>query len=287
MTKPDNGLKITGPVSPLAPLATGLEPGGRLERPLRAILFDVYGTLFISASGDISTARSQPAVNRQVADLLAETGREETPTELYQQFREAIAAAHARRKEEGIDYPEVEIDRIWAKVLKLDDLAEARKFALDFEMAVNPVYPMPHAAELLRQIRSIGLPAGIISNAQFYTPLIFEYFLDGLPEETWAAPDLVFYSYRHGYGKPSRYMFEKAVAALKDRQINPDQVLYLGNDQRNDIRPARACGFQTALFAGDARSLRLRETDQQDAGIQPNLIITDLAQLAPHLPRSG
>ena len=47
---------------------------------------------------------------------------------------------------------------------------------------------------------------------------------------------------------------------------------------RNDIAPAAALGFRTALFAGDRRSLRLREEDA--LGVTPDAIITSLDQIA-------
>jgi putative hydrolase of the HAD superfamily len=53
----------------------------------------------------------------------------------------------------------------------------------------------------------------------------------------------------------------------------------VGNDIFNDILPAAAEGFQTALFAGDRRSLRLRSEDARCAGVQPDLVITDWRQI--------
>jgi putative hydrolase of the HAD superfamily len=48
---------------------------------------------------------------------------------------------------------------------------------------------------------------------------------------------------------------------------------------RNDIRPAKAAGFQTALFAGDRRSLRKRPDDACCRHLLPDMIVTDLRQL--------
>jgi len=48
---------------------------------------------------------------------------------------------------------------------------------------------------------------------------------------------------------------------------------------RNDMGPAARLGFRTALFAGDARSLRRREGDPWCAGIVPDLVVTDLVDL--------
>ena len=38
---------------PLKPLSSGSKIQGRLKKPVRAVLFDIYGTLFISGSGDL------------------------------------------------------------------------------------------------------------------------------------------------------------------------------------------------------------------------------------------
>jgi putative hydrolase of the HAD superfamily len=65
--------------------------------------------------------------------------------------------------------------------------------------------------------------------------------------------------------------------------ISRTSVLYVGNDMRNDILPATKTGFQTALFAGDRRSLRLREDDPQCKNVVPNLVITDLIQILEHV----
>ena len=44
-------------IKPMAPEPTHLEQRGQLKEKIRCILFDVYGTLFISGSGDISIAK--------------------------------------------------------------------------------------------------------------------------------------------------------------------------------------------------------------------------------------
>ena len=65
--------------------------------------------------------------------------------------------------------------------------------------------------------------------------------------------------------------------------VSPHAVLYVGNDMLNDMLPAAAAGFQTALFAGDARSLRLRETDPRCIDVSPDIVLTDLSQLIEHI----
>jgi putative hydrolase of the HAD superfamily len=61
--------------------------------------------------------------------------------------------------------------------------------------------------------------------------------------------------------------------------IYADEILFVGNDMYRDIYPAYRAGFKTALFAGDAKSLRLREDKTELQTITPDFIITDLMQL--------
>jgi len=263
---------------PMEPVPTGMKPGGRLERPVKCILFDVYGTLLISAAGDIGPARKSALASKAFQTIL-NTFRVSTPAEqvLESYFRE-IRAAHQRAKAKGVDYPEVHIDRIWARILETENMYRAKRFSLEFELMANPVFPMPHLELLLAACRQAGLIMGIISNAQFYTPLLFQWFLKGDPAALGFSRDLLLYSYEVGCAKPSPGLFKLAVGRLGKRGISPGSVLYIGNDEKKDILPAKQAGFQTALFAGDARSLRLGENRSR-----ADLIITDLHQLPAHL----
>jgi putative hydrolase of the HAD superfamily len=74
-------------------------------------------------------------------------------------------------------------------------------------------------------------------------------------------------------------MYRLAVDSLSKRGISPESVLYVGNDMRNDIAPAARCGFRTALFAGDARSLRLRPDEPLCDGVNADIVVKELADL--------
>ncbi len=172
-------------------------------------------------------------------------------------------------------------------MLGINETEKVRRFALGFELIVNPVWPMPHLNRLITASRDAGLTIGIISNAQFYTPLLFHYFCGALPENLGFHPELIVYSYVFGRAKPSPMLFDAAAKRLRSRQIFPENTLYIGNDMRNDICAARAVGFQTALFSGDARSLRLRSDDSCCIDLVPDLYITDLNQLPGHFRNPG
>ncbi|RLC08935.1 MAG: HAD family hydrolase [Deltaproteobacteria bacterium] len=266
-------------IRPLLPIPTVLHQRGLMEERVKCILFDIYGTLFISASGDISIAQEQSPKMRELEQLLLNHQIRKTPQTLLQALFQEIERKHAQLRHQGTDYPEVDIVRIWMHVLNDDHSGRIRKFAAEFEMLINPVYPMPRLREMLSAFRKRKMLMGIISNAQFYTPYLFQWFLDSTPEALGFSPDLTFFSYQFGYAKPSAFLFHKAADALEPAGISPHSVLYVGNDMLNDIMPAMKTGFKTALFAGDNRSLRLREAHALCKDISPDLVITDIGQL--------
>lgn len=58
-----------------------------------------------------------------------------------------------------------------------------------------------------------------------------------------------------------------------------NEILFVGNDMLKDIYPAQQLGIRTALFAGDARSLRLRKEDPLLNGVVPDFTINNLEQI--------
>lgn len=270
-------------VTPLSPQPTGLSPRGRLAQKMDCILFDIYGTLFISAAGDISLARQTSPQKSKLEHLLAKFEVDISPRSLIDKLHQTIEAQHRERINSGIDTPEIEIDKIWLQILKFDDIERARQFAIEYELIANPVFPMPHLSKLLAACKQQNCPMGLVSNAQFFTPLLFDWFLDADTAHLGFDSELIFLSYQIGYAKPSKKLFETAAAALNAKGIATSSTLMVGNDMLNDIYPAKQLGFQTALFAGDARSLRLRADDPRCRNLSADLILTDLEQLIGYI----
>ncbi|MDR1239540.1 MAG: HAD family hydrolase [Treponema sp.] len=261
--------------------------------PPRAVLFDVYGTLFCSAAGDIGT-EGEPGTGGpgRREDLLEELAEEYAPglsgTDLRGFFEQGVRVFHRELAEKTV-FPELRVEELWARFLEGreaggDPARRSRELALRYELAVNPVWPMPGAEETLRALaRSPGI-LGIISNAQFYTPLLFEAFFGSPPEALGFDPALLIYSFEAGEAKPAPGLFRRAAERLAERGAAPAQCLYVGNDMFKDIYGAASAGFKTALFAGDGRSLRLREGEERLRGLRPNRIIRRLAELAELSP---
>jgi putative hydrolase of the HAD superfamily len=277
------------PVPPLPPDYEELVyPGGRPAPVpgIRALIFDIYGTLFISEAGDIGAG---PGYMRGNLDSLAlRFGGAYTGEELKEYFRSAVSKTHEELFAKT-PYPEVRVEEIWAGFLKQTDSLPAsepgvfaispEELAVRYELAVNPVYTMPGASETIGALKEAGLVLGLISNAQFFTPLLFDALLGASPVRLGFDPHISIYSYETGEAKPSPALFAKAKARLSSLGIAPEAVLYVGNDMLNDVYAASSSGFKTLLFAGDGRSLRLREDNRLVRNVRPDAVIRSLADI--------
>lgn len=277
----------------LRPQPTGLPARLAALPDIRAVIFDIYGTLLISGSGDIGPASAEQS-EQALREALSAAG---LPVErigdnscAVEILVDSIQEAQALRRDEGIEFPEVDIIAVWRQVLRKlfkQDLdlaatdAQLRRLAVEYECRTNPVWPMPGLRDTLDALRAAGRQLGIVSNAQFYTPLMFPALLNATADELGFDPRLCAWSYEALQGKPSVSLFQQVLNELAmDYGIRPRQTLYVGNDMLKDIWPATQLGFKTALFAGDRRSLRLREDDERCQGLKPDLVIDRLPQLS-------
>jgi len=277
---------VRGLSKPLQPIPTGYPVRMKQDR-CRAVIFDVYGTMLISAAGDVGTD-SALGNNKALRLALADGGWDPDllpgDGNIVEILREQINMTHRLKRNQGVEFPEVDIQRIWRQVLALlqleaGDGRRIRKLALSYECRVNPSWTMPNLVETVHELMTRGTVLGIISNAQFYSPIICEALMGSSLDRFGFDDDLCIWSYREGEGKPSAHIFAQLSRRLRDRSIQPQETLMVGNDMFKDIFPAVQLGFQTALFAGDRRSLRLRQDHEQAGSLTPDMVINDLLQL--------
>ncbi len=277
---------------PQSPRPTGCEPVLARLPDIRAVLFDIYGTLFVSGAGSIG-ATSRTFTGTAFSAALDSVGLAyHGPGDAgVERFTGIVRDLHAAARQSGCEYPEVDVLDVWHRTLAalMEDglLAQTdvsreqlTRLAVEFEGRTNPVWPMPHVLDCCRALHAQGILLGVISNAQFYTPALFPAFFDKTLEELGFDPELQFYSYRFSAAKPGLSMHLAARETLARRGIAPGATVYVGNDLHKDVITAARVGFRTALFAGDQRSLRLTPCPDH-ADIVPDLVLTDLAQLPP------
>lgn len=113
------------------------------------------------------------------------------------------------------------------------------------------------------QAYSTELPLGIISNFTGNLELIMEEFSI---RSLFSAVTESFYA---GSSKPEHKIFH---AALAKQPFSPGECLYVGDNPKNDIEPAKSLGIKTAL---------IYEASRRDCGA--DAYIRHLSELAPYL----
>lgn len=257
---------------------------------VKAVIFDVYGTLISSGAGDISLA--QPASqNDLIHRLLQNAGLKlaNASTNYAAQLNQKIQRRHQEARRQRIDFPEVDILEVWGTLIrrwtcqnsiKPPDLFQIRRLAVEYECAVNPVWPNEGCREIIDYCRRAGLCLGIVSNAQFYTPLMLEALLGKTPSALGFSPALQLWSYLEKRAKPDPALCEAIARRLQSQfRIQRKETIFIGNDMLKDIWPAQQAGFRGVLFAGDRRSLRLRLDDVRCRNLKPYAVITSLSQI--------
>lgn len=273
---------------PLSPLATDVIAELQPLSDVRAVVFDVYGTLVISGSGDVGSADSTGS-DTNIRLAMAAAGIDAPADQLpaVADLHQQIQHLNDGRRSESCPYPEVDIVEVWRRTLDRCGIElpphvskSVVRLAADYEARANPTWPMPEAAELLSQLREAGIFLGIVSNAQIFTPVLVENLAaaESLPAAGFDL-DLCVFSNRFRQAKPGPRMFDVLREGLARRGISPPQAVYVGNDMLNDVWAASQSGMRTAWFAGDARSCRQREDDPRCRSLRPDVVLTNLMQL--------
>ncbi len=282
----------------LEPIPTTFCPNLKTDsgQKIKAVIFDIYGTLLISSSGDIDQAslsgdNMRSAMEAGGFDL--QSCQPGVCTFLLDQLQEQIAIQHNELRLQGHPFPDVDIFKVWEgmfaaaeeqKLLKRLGSESLVDTIFVFEILSNKVYPMPGMKEVLNALTLKGIPLGIVSNAQFYTPIIMNYFLTGefTPRQDIELfdKDLSVFSFKELRAKPDTALFDPIKTTLENKyKIQASEAVFVGNDMLKDVYTATNSGLKTILFAGDERSLRLREKDARVKGMFPDFIINDLSQL--------
>ncbi len=275
---------------------------------VKVVLWDVYGTICGVGVGDLEQSLGNQGRLSQAAGFLAEeygiTGTlskvepgKKAGVVLAELYHRYIDESHSQSRTRGVEYPEVVIERIWLRILRdcrqwgykrsfdEPELHTAYRWAYFFDSAMQHTYLLPGAAGTLRALAEKELVQGIISNAQFYTPLHLRRLLrkaEGRDEFELAeffSEQLTILSYEMGCSKPNPAGFEHVKVILSSLGIGPDRILYVGNDMLNDIWAAKQHGMRTALWAVDGGSVVWRDDDERCNDSPPDAVITEAGQL--------
>lgn len=225
---------------------------GDRDLTIRAVIFDVYGTL-------LEVGPPPADADARWRTLFEEILRMEPPLSR-QQFAEActrvIARHHELARSRGIPWPEVWWPAIVAEVLPhIAQLPETQQQEFLFRQTQtwHTTQLRAEAAEAIRRFRARGCLLGIASNSQAYTLRELQEGLagQGLTFDIFER-DLCFWSFQHGFSKPDPHVFQILTVRLAARGIAPPQTLMVGDRPDHDLEPARAYGWQTWHLSASA-----------------------------------
>lgn len=279
---------------PLNLKKTGTKPVLKKLSGIKAVVFDFYGTLFISGVGDIGIDDGKSDAGL-LLDALKGAGISVNNSlagkRCLELYNEVVTSEVQEIKSRGIPYPEPDIRKIWEIVLNrlyAEGLIATdtytnhhNQMAVEFEARMNPIWPMPDLHETLNSLKNKQLKLGIISNSQFYTPIAFEALAGKSLTELGFSTELLHWSFDAAMKKPGLPFYKQFLIKAEKAfpQLKAENYLYVGNDMLKDVYPANHFGMKTALFAGDQRSLKWRKEDSRTKDLKPDLIITELKQI--------
>jgi hypothetical protein len=277
---------------------------------VRVVTWNVYGTLLAISGGDLYFQHPEKFVMDLALDKTLEefkmwgsmTRKPGQPAAyLGQMYSDVLTKMRIVPSVGGEKYPEINVHKLWEEIIKkllqkdyqfdagfYGSLNEfSRKVAYFFHASLQGTVCYPGAASALRRVAASGRAQGLLASGQCFTIAQLQHTLtrecpaarlDGLLD-----PALCVISYEQRARKPSERLFRHLLSVLEARGIAPGNVLHVGSRLSDDVAPARRLGMRTALFAGDKASLDAPADRLKDPGQRPDLLLTELDQLADAL----
>jgi FMN phosphatase YigB (HAD superfamily) len=273
---------------------------------VRALAFDVYGTLLRISDGQLllqhpQTLRMEIALEKTIKEFNMWNSMTRRPgaawegmivryTRVLDELR--LSTTHAIG-----DLPEVDTALLWMKLIRqlqqkgysyeestYGDLEHfSEKVAFFFHSCLQGVEAQDDALPTLRSLAGVGRRLGLIADAQRFTPIqtLRAFRRQGTLRslDELFDPALVTVSFREGIRKPSRSLYSRALDRFRRMGIAASQVLYVGTRLRDDVAVAREAGMQTALLATDKISLSATREELADPELRPDRLLTSLSQL--------
>jgi FMN phosphatase YigB (HAD superfamily) len=277
---------------------------------VRAVLWNVYGTLLSISGGELLFEHLQSVIQSVALDktlqefkMWASMSRKpgqpaDYLAQLYKQVLLEQSLSGQSFPGGGEKYPEVASERVWEALIKklltkdykwdagfFGSLNEfSRKVAYFFHASLQATACYPDAAYALRHVAEAGLMQGLLADGQCFTLTQLQRGLARQDES--AKVDELFgaeerwLSYEIRGRKPSERLFRAAFLALTERGLDTGQILHVGSRMVQDLAPAKRLGMRTALFAGDKASLNATIEQLKENNSRPDVLLTELSQIA-------
>ncbi|MCY2962712.1 MAG: HAD family hydrolase [Planctomycetota bacterium] len=291
--------------TPPAPVPAKATPYLKPLPEVRAVLWNVYGTLLTISDGQLlhlvdDPLRMEVALDKTVQEFNMWNSmyrKPGAPWELmFQQYKPLVEDFRLTAKVRKGEHPEVDSAAVWKKLVErllekkhswdqsiyggLDDYAA--KIAFFYHSALQGVAATPHAREALHESNEAGLLQGIVGEGQCFTLTQASRVLDPGRSTLLSrclTSGCVSLSSELGVQPPSERLFQPCLDVLREFGVGSGEILYVSSRLAEDLAPAKQLGMRTALYAGDKNSLRATGTQVRDPELKPDRILTDLAQI--------
>ncbi|TYB32128.1 MAG: HAD family hydrolase [Candidatus Mcinerneyibacterium aminivorans] len=223
---------------------------------IEAVIWDLYGTLFISERGnkvedpghhDVLEKGFKAINKRYKVNIDPVEGSKH-----YKNLEKKLHDKNIKNKDYDINHPELDIRNLWKIFFDTylnrkitDDKAE--EISAFFEKTINPVYLPKENENLLVYLKNNNIKQGILSNSQFYSLELLEDEIENIGE--YFDKDLMVLSFREEVGKPDNKIYKVLKKKLRKKKIKPKNCIMVGNDVKNDIEPLKKMGFKTILIS--------------------------------------
>jgi len=223
----------------------------------KALIWDVYGTLLLTPGGKTPPeADRNTYLKRGFAVLGALIGFPPREDNILSYFHLIAEQHEERRREKEVRFPEIDIIRLWKDFFRREYSLEIplpliKKGALLFEETVNPVIPVEGMGSLLRELHKNKFLLGLGSNSQFYTLHFLKRAYPGIFPSLF-HPGIRALSYEIGAGKPDPFFYGSLMESIRQEGLAPEECLFVGNDEENDVRFPQQYGLNALLFTPGA-----------------------------------
>ncbi len=272
---------------------------------VRAVLWNVYGTLLRIAGGELYFEHPNDFIMDVALDKTIQefkmwgsmTRKPGLPADYLRSIYKDLIGEQRTLVGQVEKYPEVSVEKVWEafikKLLQKDYKFDAgfygalnefgRKVAYFFHANMQGVACYPDAATSLRRVVDKGLVQGLLADGQCFTRSQLRHSLTkqdkGADIDQLLPEEFCFLSGEVRARKPSERLFRIALDRLAEQDITPDQVLHVGSRLSLDLIPARKLGMRTALFAGDKNAVQVDPKLLKETNTRPHVLLTELNQI--------
>ena len=211
-----------------------------INRPIKAVLFDMYGTLLFEEGGPELRYREMARIAGLDIELFTEARDRSMRDTMIGAIPDGVERAHIILRDMGFDPTEQQAA----------DLARAEE-----EARIPAVHLYPATIPTLRALRKAGYRLGLISDCTYlWRPVLTRLGLD-------SRFDAITLSCEAGLTKPDPNMYLGTCDLLG---VNPDECVFVGDGGSDELQGARALNIVAVLIDQEWGVSRRSEHDDHD-----------------------